>query len=108
MVKTSLECPARMVTPIQFPAVLFEVNASVDDVVVPASLLVCSMRVIAAAHVLRERNTQPRTNIRHRCRVMATSRRKRRFPHAESGKNVRALGKIEIGSEGSGWRALGP
>src|SRR5438045_41987 len=35
-----------MATPIQFPAVLLAVKASVVEVVVPASLLVCCTRVI--------------------------------------------------------------
>jgi hypothetical protein len=36
--KLSPECPARTQTPIQFPAVLFELNASVTEVAVAASL----------------------------------------------------------------------
>src|SRR2546430_13960607 len=36
-----------MATAIQFPAVLFDGNASDEDVAVPASLLVCWTRVIA-------------------------------------------------------------
>jgi hypothetical protein len=37
-----------MHTPIQFPAVLFELNASVAEVVVPASLLACWSSAIPA------------------------------------------------------------
>jgi hypothetical protein len=40
--------PARMTTARKLPAALFDANASVDDVVVPASLLVCCTSVIAA------------------------------------------------------------
>lgn len=40
-VNTCPECPARIETAMKSPAVLFEVNASEEDVVVPASLLAC-------------------------------------------------------------------
>jgi hypothetical protein len=40
-VKTWPDLPARITTAIQFPAVLFDWNASEDAVVVPASMLVC-------------------------------------------------------------------
>jgi hypothetical protein len=48
-VKISPERPARTQTPIQFPAVLAELKASVAEVVVPASLLVCWTKAIAGA-----------------------------------------------------------
>ena len=54
-VKTCPDCPARIATPIQFPAVLFDVNANDDEAVVPASLLMCwtsvSPTVVAAVVV---------------------------------------------------------
>jgi hypothetical protein len=47
-VTVSFNAPARTTTPIQSPTVLFEGNARVDDIVVPASLLACCIRAIPA------------------------------------------------------------
>lgn len=44
-----LESPPRMATAMKFPAVLELANARVEEVVVPASLLVCCTRRMFAA-----------------------------------------------------------
>jgi hypothetical protein len=54
------------------PAVLFEANAKVDDVVVFASLLVCCTRVIAAS--VRDKNKERRRTAPMRAVFKARSR----------------------------------
>lgn len=48
-VNTWLVFPARITTAIQLPAVLFELKESVEELVVPASLLTCCTREIGPA-----------------------------------------------------------
>ena len=40
-VRTWPECPARIETAIQLPAVLFDANAKVEEETMPASFFVC-------------------------------------------------------------------
>ncbi len=64
-----LELPARTQTAIQFPTVLFEVNASCAEVVVPASLLVrCTSTTLLCACPSAPPRNKKRERVRDRLR----------------------------------------